>query len=78
MTPHATLAAADLEVLAFERTPWRYPGAKAEAIRIRFGVTDTRYYQRLNSIIDQPGAVAYDAQLVNRLLRRRAHHRSAR
>lgn len=78
MTTETPLSAAAMEILAFERTPWRYPGAKATAIRTRFGIDDTRYYQRLNTVIDQPAAETYDPELVRRLRRVRETHRTAR
>jgi len=58
-------------ILAFERQWWRRPGAKERAIRERFGLSVTRYYQLLNSLLDDPGALAYDPVLVLRLRRLR-------
>jgi hypothetical protein len=71
----------DREILAFERDRWRYAGAKDAAIRERFGMTATRYYQVLNAILDQPAALAADPMTVKRLQRlreRRAAGRSGR
>jgi hypothetical protein len=59
------------EMLAFERQWWRRPGAKETAIRDRFGVTPTRYYQVLNALVDRPDALAADPLLVRRLRRLR-------
>jgi hypothetical protein len=71
-----SLPARDREVLAFERQWWRFPGAKEAAIRERFGLSATRYYQVLNSVIDRPEALAADPLLVRRLRRMRsARHR---
>ncbi|WP_460683287.1 DUF3263 domain-containing protein [Modestobacter lapidis] len=67
-----TLPARDLQVLAFERQWWRFPGAKEAAIREQFGLSATRYYQLLNTIIDRPEALAVDPLLVRRLRRMRA------
>ena len=65
------------EMLAFERHWWRHAGAKETAIRDRFGVPPTRYYQVLNALVDQPGALAADPLLVRRLRRlRAARHRT--
>lgn len=61
----------DRDVLEFEKQYWRYEGAKLEAIIHRFGWNSTRYYQRLNMIIDDPAALAEDPVLVNRLRRLR-------
>ena len=65
------------EVLAFERQWWRRPGAKETAIRDRFGLAPTRYYQVLNALVDRPDALALDPLLVRRLRRvRRARQRT--
>lgn len=64
-------------MLEFERSWWKYPGAKDTAIMERFGCSATRYYQRLNALIDRPESMAFDPMLVKRLRRlremRRAH-----
>jgi hypothetical protein len=65
------------EMLAFERQWWRQAGAKETAIRDRFGVPPTRYYQVLNALVDRPAALAADPLLVRRLRRlRRARART--
>ncbi len=46
--PAGGLSPRDREVLAFERQWWKYAGAKEQAIRDRFGLSATRYYQLLN------------------------------
>ncbi len=66
------------EMLTFERQWWRWPGAKETAIRERFGVTPTRYYQVLNALVDQPAALAADPLLVRRLRRLRSARRRGR
>ena len=71
----------DRDILAFERQRWKYAGAKETAIRERFDMSSTRYYQVLNHLIDQPAALAYDPMLVRRMQRMRAarqQQRSAR
>ncbi len=71
----------DREILAFERQWWKYAGAKEQAIRELFDMSSTRYYQVLNSLIDNPTALAADPMLVKRLRRLRAsrqRQRSAR
>jgi Protein of unknown function (DUF3263) len=65
-------------ILDFERRWWRQPGAKEQAIRDRFEISPTRYYQRLNALLDVPHALAYDAALVNRLRRMRSSGRRGR
>ena len=65
------LPARDRAVLAFERQWWRFAGAKEAAIRERFDMSPTRYYQVLNALIDRPEALAADPLLVRRLRRMR-------
>jgi hypothetical protein len=60
------------DMLAFERQWWRRPGAKETAIRDRFGLAPTRYYQVLNALVDRPAALEADPLLVRRLRRLRA------
>src|SRR3954452_20303682 len=53
----AQLRGEDLELLRFERRwRWATAGERNEAIRQTFDMSLTRYYQRLNAIIDLPGA----------------------
>jgi hypothetical protein len=65
-------------VLAFERQWWRFPGAKAEAVRSELSMSMTRYHQILNRVIDDPEALAAEPVLVNRLRRARAAKLRAR
>ncbi len=59
-------------ILDFEREWWKYAGAKEQAVRERFDVSPTRYYQLLNRVIDDEAALTYDPMLVKRLRRLRA------
>ncbi|WP_091532158.1 DUF3263 domain-containing protein [Microlunatus soli] len=71
----------DAEILSFERQWWKFAGAKEQAIRDKFEMSATRYYQLLNALIDRPEALAADPLLVKRLRRLRAtrqRNRSAR
>jgi len=71
----------DRGILEFERQWWKYAGAKDTAIRERFDLTVERYYQVLNHLIDQQGAMEHDPMLVKRLRRQRevrTRRRSAR
>jgi hypothetical protein len=82
-TPEAPqqISSRDQEILAFERQWWKYAGAKEQAIRDLFDMSATRYYQLLNSLIDNPAALAHDPMLVKRLRRLRTarqRQRSAR
>lgn len=75
------LSERDEEILEFERQWWKFAGAKEQAIRDRFDMSSTRYYQVLNALIDRPEAVQSDPLLVRRLRRLRAarqRQRSAR
>jgi hypothetical protein len=70
-----------MRILAFERSWWRFPGAKEREILEVLGMPVTRYYQLLNALIDRPEAVEFDPVLVARLRRqrsRRQHIRSSR
>jgi hypothetical protein len=71
-SPAGRLDEREREMLAFERQWWRHAGAKEQAIRDRFGLSATRYYQLLNALLDNPAALAADPVLVGRLLRLRA------
>lgn len=66
------------ELLAFERTWWREAGVKEQAIRERFDLSPTRYYQMLNDLLELPSAMEEDPLLVRRLVRQRAARRHKR
>jgi Protein of unknown function (DUF3263) len=61
----------DRAILDFEGERFLQAGHKQAAIRERFGLSATRYYQRLNVLIDDVEALAYAPSLVNRLRRLR-------
>jgi hypothetical protein len=71
-TTSAELSSRDAEILAFERQWWKFAGAKEQAIRDKFQMSATRYYQVLNALIDKPEALVHDPLLVKRLRRLRA------
>lgn len=76
---HGTgLSEQDRAILEFERGWWRHGGAKESAITEIFGMTATRYYQRLNVLIDTPEALATEPMLVKRLRRLRSTRQQAR
>ncbi len=54
------LSERDREILAFERQWWKYAGAKETAVREKFDMSSTRYYQVLNALIDRPEALEAD------------------
>jgi hypothetical protein len=79
--PAAALSQRDRDILEFERHWWKYAGAKEQAVREKFDMSSTRYYQVLNALIDRPEALEADPLLVRRLRRLRAsrqRQRSAR
>ena len=65
----------DRAILDLERSWFRYAGAKETAVREQFDMSMPRYLQVLHALIDTPEALAYDAQLVRRLQRRRDANR---
>lgn len=72
------LSERDRDILDFERQWWKYAGAKEQAVRDKFDMSATRYYQVLNALIDRPEALAHDPLLVRRLRRLRAARQRAR
>ena len=71
------LSERDREILEFERQWWKYAGAKETAVREKFDMSATRYYQVLNALIDRPEALDADPLLVRRLRRLRAARQRA-
>ena len=72
------LSELEVAVLEFERRWWKYGGAKDNAIRERFDMSATSYFQILNSLLDNPAALASDPMLVKRLRRIRSTRQSER
>ncbi|MGC3022189.1 MULTISPECIES: DUF3263 domain-containing protein [Brevibacterium] len=72
------LSELEVAVLEFERRWWKYGGAKDHAIRERFDMSATSYFQILNSLLDNPAALASDPMLVKRLRRIRSTRQSER
>ena len=72
------LSERDRDILEFERQWWKYAGAKEQAIRELFDMSATRYYQVLNTLLDNPAALEADPMLVKRLRRMRASRQRAR
>ena len=73
-----SLSDRDREILALERLWWQYTGTKEQAIREKFDMSTTRYYQVLNALIDTEDALAFDPLLVKRLRRLRAERQRSR
>jgi hypothetical protein len=68
----------DKAILDFERSWWRLPGSKEAAIRERFDLSSTRYYELLGALLDSSEAKDYDPLVVRRLRRLRDRRRRAR
>ena len=76
--PTSELSERDSEILNFDRQWWKYAGAKEQAVREKFDMSSTRYYQVLNALIDRPEALEADPLLVRRLRRLRASRQRQR
>ena len=56
-TSRAASRSVTASILDFERQWWKYAGAKEQAVREKFDMSSTRYYQVLNALIDRPEAL---------------------
>jgi hypothetical protein len=74
----AELSVRHREMLAFEAQWWRHEVNRPTAVRQLFGLTEQRYQQIMNVIIEWPQALAHDPLLVRRLRRDRAVVRADR
>lgn len=63
-------------VLEFEKHWWRFEGAKQQAIREELHLSPTRYYQVLNTLLDNPDALRAEPVVVRRLQRQRQSRRA--
>ncbi|MDQ4142386.1 MAG: DUF3263 domain-containing protein [Actinomycetota bacterium] len=72
------LSQRDIDILDFERSWWKHAGAKDRAIRERFDMSATRYYQLLNELLEKPDALEHDPILVKRLKRLRVYRQRQR
>jgi hypothetical protein len=72
------LSERDRAILDLERTWWREDTSKETAIRARLGVSPTRYYQLVATLMDRKEAEMYDPLVVRRLRRLRDRRRRAR
>jgi hypothetical protein len=68
----------DRAILDFERSWWTEAGPKDTAIRERFELSGTRYYQLLAELLDDDEALEHDPLLIRRLRRARDRRRRAR
>ena len=76
--PAMTLTERERSILEFERSWWTEPGPKELAIRERFDLSATRYYQLLAELVDSDDALEYDPLVIRRLRRMRDRRRRAR
>ena len=72
------LSQRDVDILDFERSWWKHAGAKDRAIRDRFDMSSTRYYQLLNDLLENPAAMSHDPILVKRRKRLRQYRQQQR
>lgn len=72
------LSERDRRILDFERQWWKQQGLKEQAIREKFDMGTTRYYQVLNQLLDSESALAHDPLLVKRLRRMRSQRQRKR
>ena len=68
----------DADILDFERSWWKHAGVKERAIKERFDMSATRYYQLLNDLLENPAAMELDPILVKRLKRLRTYRQRQR
>ncbi|CUU57734.1 Protein of unknown function (DUF3263) [Parafrankia irregularis] len=73
-----SLSERDARMLAFEKKWPVHTGPKDAAIQAEFGLSSTRYYQKLHVLIESPAALAAEPMLVNRLQRLLDERRRAR
>lgn len=57
---------------------YAHGGAREAAVRERWGISSVRYWQRVDWLLEQPDALAYDPINTRRLLRLREARRAAR
>jgi len=75
---HPGLSELESRILEFERSWWRFAGAKESAIKELFDLSAPRYYQILNDLIDRQEALEASPMLVKRLRRLREARTNAR
>jgi Protein of unknown function (DUF3263) len=78
MSENGELSDRDVGILDFERSWWKHAGAKEQAIKDRFDMSATRYYQILNEVLEKTAALDYDPILVKRLKRLRVYRQRQR
>ncbi|UVF60546.1 helix-turn-helix DNA binding domain protein [Gordonia phage PCoral7] len=69
------LSVDDRRILDFAALRWNHSGNQADAVRTEFGMSVTRFWQRVNNLLDDPAALEHAPALVNRLRRLRSRRR---
>jgi hypothetical protein len=72
------LSERDRAILDFERDWALEEGSKETAIRHRLDLSQTRYRELLNDLVDSADALEYDPMVVRRLRKSRERRRQAR
>ncbi|MDO9497375.1 MAG: DUF3263 domain-containing protein [Nocardioides sp.] len=72
------LSVRDHMTLQLEGTRFKYAGVKESRVRELFGETATRYYQRLDALLESTAALAAYPTTVRRLQRLREQRRALR
>ncbi|WVX88101.1 hypothetical protein SEA_LITNINMCQUEEN_44 [Gordonia phage LitninMcQueen] len=67
----------DRRMLDLAGQRWNYAGSLEQMVRDEFGISLTRFWQRVNALIDTEEALAYDPVVVNRLRRLRTRRPSS-
>lgn len=62
-------------MLDLEARFWKHAGVKEAVVAQRFGLSPTRYYQRVAALLRRPEAAAYAPVTVRRLTARAAARR---
>lgn len=68
----------DKLTLDFAERRWKFPAAREAAIRDTFGESETRFFQRLTVLLQDPEAHRYAPVTVSRLLRLESARRAQR
>lgn len=72
------LTVRDHMALTLATTPYRYPGARAADMLELCGYSETRFWARVNHLLDQPAAEVERPAEVRRLRRLRERRQRAR
>lgn len=65
----------DRRMLDLAGARWNYAGSLEQTVRDEFGISLTRFWQRVSQLVDTEEALAYSPVVVNRLRRLRTGRR---